>query len=286
SEADAVLAINEITMNPEKISPGSEAKVKFKLENLAGSVLKDIKLNLELRTATATTTGLSVTEQPFTPVGSGNEKTIRSIRPLESKEIEFDLFVDADAESKMYKIPYILTYSDETGTSFSREGIVGLMVDAEPDISITLDETTILKAGTRGTVDIKFVNKGFSDVKLVNLRLVETQDYDILSNSEVYIGNVDSDDFESAEYELLMSNSVGGEVKLPLKLEYKSANGKSYGKEISIVLNLPTAEELKRRNSNGSNSGVGIIIVIVIVAAGILVWRWRKKKKKQKQFNK
>ena len=278
SESDAVLAINEITTNPERITPGTEAKVKFKLENLAGSVLKDIKLNLELRNAITTATGLSVTEQPFTPIGSGNEKTIKSISPSKSKDIEFDLFVDADAESKMYKTPYTLTYSDETGTTFTRTGIVGLMVDASPDISITLDETTILKAGTKGTVDIRFVNKGFSDIKFVNLELLETQDYEILSNSEVYIGNVDSDDFESAEYELLMGNDASGNVKLPLKLEYKSANGKAYSKEISVDLNLPSSEELKRRNSNGSNSGVGVVMVVLIIVAGILIWRWKKKK--------
>ena len=32
----------------------------------------------------------------------------------------------------------------------------------------------------------------------------ETEDYEIISNPEVYIGNLDSDDYETADYALMV----------------------------------------------------------------------------------
>ncbi|MBD3164839.1 hypothetical protein GF323_06600 [Candidatus Woesearchaeota archaeon] len=278
-EKDAVLAINEISSNPEKMLPGKEAEVSFNLENMATSVLKDIKLKLELFTTVGTTT----TELPFTPIGSGNEKTISKIDSRKSEEVDFKLFVDSDAESKVYKVPYTLTYSDEIGTNFTRSGYLGLMIDAEPDVSINIDNTDIYSAGAKGTIDIRIVNKGFSDVKFVDLVLSETENFEILSNPEVYIGNIDSDDYESAEYTLLVNGRATEEVNLPLNVEYRNSNGKFYSEDINLKLELFSGKELQQRTNGGGNSSVGIIVIIVILVVGIFVWRRWKKRKKNKQ---
>ncbi len=120
---EAVLAINEIKTEGEgNIVPGTRTKVSFVLENLADNSLQDIKLNLALYSAVTTTTSVTFVELPFTPIGSGNEKTLKELRAKQSSEIVFDLFTDADAESKVYKVPYTLTYSDSSGTNFSRTG--------------------------------------------------------------------------------------------------------------------------------------------------------------------
>jgi hypothetical protein len=281
-ERDAVLAINKIETEKEKMIPGTKNKVSFFLENIANSVLKDIKLTLDVKERLATTTSITYNELPFTPIGSGNEKTVDKIDPGKTEDIIFDLFVDSDAESKVHKVPYILSYSDEAGTNFTRNGYLGLMVDAEPDLSINIDSTTIYSSGTKGTIGIKFVNKGFSDVKFLDIILKETDDFEILSNPEVYIGNLDSDDYEAADYELLVSKDASNEIMLPLKVEYRNANGKLYSNSINLRLQLYSGEKLKQRTDGGGNAFVGVIIVVVIIGAGIWFWRWRKKKKKQK----
>jgi len=278
--ADAVLAINEIEASEERMEPGDEVDITFKLENLADSVLKDIRLKLELYHTLGSGTTAVNTELPFAPSGSGNEKTFERIDPGKTADVGFKLFIDADAESKVYKVPYTLTYMDEVGTNFSRAGYVGLKVDAELDVSISLDDTNILSGGDKGTIDVKFVNKGFSDIKFVNIILTETQDYEILTNEEVYLGNIDSDDFDSAEFDLLMKESAEGVVKLPIKVEYRSSNGEMYSDEIFLELKLFSGEELKERSGKNGNAWVGIIIVIVIVIAGIVIWRWRKRRRR------
>ena len=274
----AVLAINEIDTGGKRMLPGSTVKVNFNLENMAASTLRDIKLKLEL----FSTVGTATTELPFTPIGSGNEKTIAVIGSGKNKEVQFDLFIDSEAASKVYKVPYTLSYSDAVGTEFSRSGYVGLMVDAEPDVSINIDETNIYSAGASGSVTIKFVNKGFSDVKFLDVVLEGSDDYEILSNPEVYIGNVDSDDYESADYDLLIKEGVEGDVELPLQIEYRNSNGKLYSQDLPLSLKIYSGDSLKQRMNNGGNSAVGVIIVVVIVALGIIIWRWRKKKKQNK----
>ncbi|MBR9699636.1 hypothetical protein GOV09_04225 [Candidatus Woesearchaeota archaeon] len=280
-ERDAVLAINEITTTPQTITPGSTTKVSFRLENLAESLLKDIKLSLEVYSVFATTTTITTAELPFTPIGSGNEKTLRSIGAREAKDVVFDLFTDADAESKVYKVPYILTYTDEPGNNFTRSGVVGLIVDAEPDLSVSIEDTQILSDGAKGTVSIKFVNKGFSDVKFLNVILKETKEFDVLSNQEVYVGNLDSDDFESAEFDLLVQKGGSGDMTLPLQIDYRDANGQLFEKDIDLILPLYSGKELKKRTDDGGNTFGGILIVLVIVAVGIFVYRKYRKKKKR-----
>ena len=274
---DAVLAINEIKTDSDRIAPRSMSKVTFVLDNLAGSALKDIKLKLDLKESVVTTTSVAVTELPFSPVGSSNEKTIRRINPKSSEEIVFNFFTDADAVSKVYKVPFTLTYSDDANNDFSRTGHVGLMVDAEPDLSITLDSTTVYSAGTKGNVVVKFVNKGFSDIKFLNVILKQTEDYEIVSNKEDYIGNVDSDDYETAEFEIIVNSK--NDVLLPLKVEYKSANGETYSQDIQLNLPLFSGKELKQRQGEGGSPLIGVVVIVVIVVAGFLFWRWRKKRK-------
>jgi hypothetical protein len=279
---DAVLAINEIKTEKESITPGTAAKVSFMLQNLASNTLTNIKLNLGILTTITTTSSVTYRELPFTPIGSGNEKTLDSLEPGKTKYIDFNLFTDADAQSKVYKVPYTLSYSDSAGQNFTRTGLLGLVVDAEPELSVNIDSTDIYSAGKKGKVSIKLVNKGFSDIKFLDVRLSETKDIQIISNPEVYIGKLDSDDYESADYTLLVSKSAAKQISLPLKIDYRDANGQLYTKEISLNLKLFSGAELKQRANGGGNLLVGFVILIVIVGGGLLFWRWRKKKKKLK----
>ncbi len=279
---EAVLAINQVKTVPESIVPGTKTKVSFVLENLADNTLVDIKLNLEILTEVSTATAVTFRELPFTPLGSGNEKTLKRLFKGESAEISFDIFTDADADSKVYKVPYILTYSDSSGTNFTREGIVGLLVESEPDVSVNIDKTEIYSAGAKGKVEIKLVNKGFSDIKFLDVKLGAGRDYEMLSNPEVYIGKLDSDDYETAEYSIMVSKDAKDKIILPLQVEYRDANGHFFKKEIALELKLFSGAELKQR-TNGKSSPILIIIILVVIVAGVFIYRRVRKRKKKKE---
>lgn len=278
---EAVLAINHIKVDQDSIMPGTKTQVSFVLENMADNSLRDIKLTLGILTEVSTTTSVTYRELPFTPMGSGNEKTLKSLAAGESKDIVFDIFTDADATSKVYKVPYILTYSDTSGSNFTRSGIVGLLVDSNPELGINMETTDIYAAGMKGNVQIKLVNKGFSGIKFLDIKLSESQDYQILSNPEVYIGKLDSDDYDTADYSLMISKSAKDSVTLPLHIEYRDANGHLFEKDIPIELKLYTGSELKQRTNGKSSSSWIIFVLVVLVVVGFFIFRKLKKNKKK-----
>jgi len=280
---EAVLAINTIKTEPANIVPGTMTKVSFVLENLADNTLRDIKLNLDVLSELTTATSITFRELPFTPIGSGNEKTIKKLGPGESAEISFDIFTDATADTKVYKVPYVLTYSDASGTNFTREGIVGLLVQSSPEISVNIDKTEIYSAGAKGNVEIKIVNKGFSDIKFMDVLLTENKDFEILTNPEVYIGKLDSDDYETADYTLMVSKNAKDNITLPLHVEYRDANGNLFSKDIPLELRLFSGAELKQRANGTSSPLAAIIIIILVLVAGILIYRKIRKHKKKKE---
>ena len=271
----AELAINEIKTDKDNIIPGTMTKVSFVLENLADNTLSDVKLNLDIYSEVTTTTGVTFVELPFTPIGSGNEKTLKNLAARQSKEIAFDLFTDADAESKAYKVPYTLTYSDSAGNNYTREGVLGLIVESSPDLSINLESREGIYAGAKGTVEIKIVNKGFSDVKFLDVMLSDTDMYEIVSNPEQYIGELDSDDYETAEYTLMMSRTAKDQILLPLQVEYRDANGRLYTQKMDLEL------KVSQKPSPVLSIVIWIVIIAIIVVAVIII-RKRRKKKKQK----
>ncbi|MBS3106624.1 COG1361 S-layer family protein [Candidatus Woesearchaeota archaeon] len=279
-EREAAVGISRIVSIPSPLVPGSTSKVSFTVDNSGGAAISDVKLSLEFYRVYTATTGFSEKKLPFTPLGSTNEKSLSRIDAGGSGTITFDLFTDADAASAAYKVPFTLTYADATGKNFTRSGIVGLLVDAPPDVSVTLDSSTVLKEGEKGMVTFKFVNKGFSDVKFLTVTLKETQEFDIVTNKEVYIGELDSDDYETAEFDLIVTDVKKGVVDLPLHVEYRDANGELITRDETLQMRMFSGNALRQR-LGGGNPVVGFLIIVLILAAGVggfLLYRKRKRK--------
>jgi len=267
---DILLSIYSIDA-PKMIMPGETSKVDINLKNLALSFIKEIKVKLNLD-------GL-----PLATIGSTNRKIIKQIEADSNATVSFDLMAEPDADSKLYKVPIEIEFYDRLGTRYDKNETVGLIIGKEPDLSIIIDSSEVYSSGGTGEVTIKFTNKGVTDIKFLNVELEESENYDILSPKEVYVGNIDSDDYETADFKLTLNKVKGSDVILPLLVEYKDANNNEYSKEIEMPLRLYSASEAKAAGLKSGSSKVGIIIVIVIVVVGFFIYiRWRKKKKGEK----
>ena len=267
---DIVLAVESVKSTPELITPGKEAKLTISLNNLADSVIRDIRVNLDLSADTI----------PFVPIKSTTEKKIYQIGSKATKSLTFDLMATADAETGAYKIPISLSYYDEIGTSYSKDDIISLIIGTNPDLTVGIEKTEIIKSGSSGEITFKFVNKGLIDIKFLNVKLSESDDYEIISPAEVYIGNIDSDDFESIEYQLYVKTS-DKEVSFPLALEYMDANNNEFNEKREPTLKLYTKEEAVRVGLE-EKPAIGILIIVIIVIVGLIIfWRLRKRKNKK-----
>ena len=193
----------------------------------------------------------------------------------------FKLLTEPEAESGAYKVPLRITYSDTAGNPYAINGTIGLVIGAEPDLSVTLDSTTIYAPNSNGEVTVKVVNKGVTNIKFMNIKLLENESYSIISNDEVYLGNIDSDDFETASFNIFVGKAKGGKVALPFELDYKDANNNDFNEIIGLELNIYSGSDAKKFGLKQGNGFVGNLIIIIIVAAGLFFYvRHRKKKKK------
>lgn len=270
---EAILSVEKFAAVPETVAPGSKTRLAVSLKNHANSLLKDIKLTLDL--------GKSGDEEtPFAPVGSTNEKVIPFIDAQAASAIEFNLIADPDAKSKVYKVPLKLQYSDVLNKNYSKTLTLALVVGVEPDISVYVDATSVYTAGKTGDISIKIVNKGLSDLKFLNVKLDKSEKYKVLSPYEVYIGNIDSDDYETADFKLSIEKTRDKKLLLPLAIEYKDANNQEYTKNMNIELPLYTKSEAKKLGLTEGNGTGTIFAVIILLAAGLFAYRFWKKRRK------
>jgi len=270
---DAILSVEKFTTVPEVVAPGSKTKLVISLKNQATSVLKNIKIVLSL--------GKSGDEEtPFAPVGSTNEKVISAIDAQSSASLEFNLLVDPDAKSKVYKVPLVIQYSDILNKNQSKTLTIALVVGVEPDISVYVDTTTVYTAGKTGEVSVKIVNKGLTDIKFLNVKLDKAEGYKALSPYEVYIGNIDSDDYETADFKINVDKKSKEKIILPLTIEYKDANNQEYTKKLSIELPIYTNSEAKKLGLiENDNKGIIFVILIIAVVGFFAYRRWKKRRK-------
>jgi hypothetical protein len=283
---DANIAIVSVNTNPEKIRPGEESEVQITVRNMADSTVKDVSFKLDLTydnllsgatSKTATDSINAFNELPFAPIESASEKKIDSLKSGEEVVFTYRLISYSDAESKVYKIPVEINYYDELETKYTKNDLIGLVVGSQPDLSVIIDETSLYVGKKTGTVTVRFINKGFSDIKFLDVKLPSNGAYELLSAEEVYVGNVDSDDYETAEFELYLKEDSREEsiIKLPLSVEYRDANNNIYSNQVDLDLRIVTAE---KKGVSAGGSPVGLIVVIVIIVGGI--WYFRKKRKK------
>jgi len=266
---DAILSIESISIADNYLKPGSSSTVGITVSNKADSVLRDIEVKLGLG-------GL-----PFIPLGSSNEKSIYKIGAKKDYKFEFEILANPEAESGVYQVGLKISYSDELGKRYFKNTTIGLIIGTIPDLSVTLDDTDIYEKDNSGEIIVKVVNKGVTDVKFMNLKLMPGPDYKILSNDEIYLGNIDSDDFETADFDIFVDKTGRTQINLPVILEYKDANNNDFEDAIELKLNLYSGSEAKKFGFKEQNGFVGVLIVIIIVAAGLFYYRkYRKKKKK------
>lgn len=268
--SSAVLTVTEVKSIPKSIPPGKEAEVNIKIKNLAGVVLKDVRLELGLD------------DVPLAPLGSTNEKIIEKINPKKTEIVVFKLISLPRAESNIYKIPLRIRYIDDSGKNYSKTNIISLIIGDIPDVYAIIDSATLFKPNTKIDVSIKFTNKGNSEIKFLDAKLAKSPDYDIISADQSYVGNIDSDDYESADFTLFIKSDKK-EIPLLLTMQYQDSNNKNHIEKLDLKLKVYSASEIKKLGAQESNNKVGIIIVVIIVVAGIFIYRWKKKKKRDKK---
>jgi hypothetical protein len=260
----SVLSIVSATTTPSEIAPGGSATLAVRVKNAGDTQLRNVVVSLGLG-------GLSIA-----PTSTGTSQTIPSLRGGEERTIQFTLTAYPDAAVKAYQLPLNLSYQDEQGTAHAQQETIGIVINAKPELLVYFDRTDVSKETGQGNVIIKFVNKGLSQIKLLEVQVVETPDVTVLSDSSsVYVGNIDVDDYQSADITLKVGKDT---AQVPLKVTYKDALNQDHSEEITLTV--------QRKSQNGTNGGWSWIIwalVLVVAVGGFWIWRRRRRSAARRQ---
>ncbi|PIN79971.1 hypothetical protein COV13_04415 [Candidatus Woesearchaeota archaeon CG10_big_fil_rev_8_21_14_0_10_32_9] len=270
--AEAPISVSSVSMTPEVITPGSKAKLTIAVKNLAkSSNVRDVQVSLYLDPIIASTT--IVSDIPFITTTS-NKKSLDRITPGQTSEFTFELVAYPEAESKVYKLPVIISYKDDAGNNYSTTYLVGVQVNSKPDLILNIDSSSLNKNVQQGDVIFNIINKGVNNMKLMTITLNAADGYELLDASNIiYIGGVDSDDFQTANFNVKTTET--NVVKFNVTLDYRDALNNEFtdNRLVEYVLREPL-------DGNGGSPLITIIVILVI-AAGIFFWVRKRKKNKE-----
>lgn len=261
------LYIKEVGTEPAEMTPGSTAELKIVLENIEDFLVKDVKIKIDL-------------PAQFAPM-EVTEKKIRRINGKEIVEVNFSIITLPDAKAGVYKVPLQLEYIDEIGQTYKENNTISLIVSSVPQIFVRIESSEIYEGNKIGEVVINIVNNGVADIKFLTAELEESEDYDILTSNKVYVGELDSDDYESIEFRLKVLDGKS-RISLPLMLEYSDANNRKYDETLDVTLNIRGAKEAGIQE-NKTGLTISIILGLIIV---YIVYRGLKKRASRKHLTK
>ena len=254
---EAVLSISEVKTTPEEIKPGDKAVLSVKLENTGNSPIKDVSLELAF-----------TDDQPFTAIGSSNVKRVALIEPKSVSEVSFDVLAYPNAAIKAYRIPLELAYYSANGTKQSRTDYAGILVEAKPELGVSLDSSTLYKAGAVGSIILRIVNKGIADAKFLEVNVQEAPGLKIISGEQTYVGALDSDDYQTIEIKAYAETDAT-EIRLPVAISFKDANNRAYSETSEVVVPLYSQTELEKYGlaaPQGMLASIALVIIVLIVA--------------------
>ncbi len=263
-----VMVIDEIKMHPEFISPGENGTIKVKINNIANFELTDVRVKINL-------------PEEIKFLNSVSKKKIGRIESGEILELEFDVISLPDADEGIYNATITVDYLNHIGDERQDNDEFGILViKGEPKIFAKIDNTEIYKGNNIGEVTVTFVNNNLANLKFLTVELLESNDYKILSSNKEYIGDLDSDDFESADFKLSVDTKKE-EIPLKLKLTYRDALNQKYVEEVFANIKVLTAREMGITSSNA----LIIIIILILCFVGYYFYkRYKKKKRREDKY--
>lgn len=257
------LDIESIEM--ERISPGDKGTVSISVKNNGDKIFRNVQLSLNLD------------ELPIHTIGTVTTKTIPQLNPGEEKEVVFDVVTDVDAVDQVYSIPLSLAYQDQAQNSYLETFNFGIIVREEPKLKIILDDSGYFVRGRTEDFLVKIINLGKSRINFLEITLLDSAQYSILSSNYDYVGGIPSDDFEFSNFKIHTLNN--GDVELKFLVEYRDQYNEEYIYQETITVPVYTQQELEMYEPSESNMAM-YITIFILLAAFVFYYYKRKVKKK------
>ncbi len=261
------------SVSTSEINPGKKSTITIGLENDADDDITDVSISLDL------------TSVPFAPFDSSSEYGIDEIREDKTKNAVFQIIALNNAKSGIYKIPVKITFKNAEDEIKTKDSLISVVVNSEPIIDLDIEEGLLL-ADQNNDLSIRVTNKGLSDAKFLEVEIKESSNIKFLSSNKHYIGDIDSDDFDSIDLKVIFEEDAPEKVNLPITVTYKDDLNKEYTEIFNLDLDVYTSSRaielgLKERNLTGFYI-IGVLLIIIL----FVVYRRLRKRMRDKKARK
>ncbi len=260
--AEKILTITGVSTE-EPLRAGSVTNLNVEVTNYGGSTLQDIRVNLNLE-------GI-----PFAPVEGSNEQVISRLGAGEVAVAPFKIIADPTADAAYYKTGVTIDFLDDSGNKYTSNSTIGLLVYNPPQFNVALESSAITTPSSNGEIVLSISNIGVGEIKFLTVSLKDSEEYRVISTPNVYVGNLEADDFETAQFTIKAKADDAGEIPVTAVLTYKDVLNNEFTEERTVK--LPTyssgeARELGLTVAGGNFFMAYLTIGFVMLAVAFIVF--------------
>jgi|SRR3989344_48979 len=269
----SALTIENLVVSPSEAKPGQDVTISMTLNNNENKDITNIVVTEDITSLGAAS--------PLR-LGTNSQVSIDKIKKNDQESVDLYIDVLENAKTGVYNVLISVTYLDSNNKTIPRTSIATISVSSQPIISVEKEDSVVLKA-QNSEISIKVVNKGLADVKFLEIQLGENSGYKLLSPGNVYIGDVDSNDFQTAQYKIFVNQNAGNTLSLPISLSYKDGLNKQYTQQENInmrVYNIKDAQQFGLVATSKASIYIGIIIIVILI---YIIYRVIKNRRKRKE---
>jgi hypothetical protein len=264
-------AVNLDDVNSVEIEPGRTGLINFDVENEHDFDVVDVSVILDLSG-----------DVPIAPYQDSAEVFFGELNDGEDESATFRVIASADANLGLYKIPVLISYSDEDGNQFAKVNYISVLITSKPDISVFLDEPNYI-LGANSEISVQVVNRGLSDAQFLSIELLNSDFYDVISMDEVYIGDLDSDDFDSADFSLSLNYPLPTRVTIPVEISYYDSNNNFYTEDFVLRADVYTMEQAQKLGLVATPDYTWVVVIVGLVVLFIAYRIIRSIRKRRKR---
>jgi len=268
----SALTLKSVAVSPGTIEPGKSFNIDVRIENNEDTDLNDVSVSLNLQNL------------PFS--SDSFEVSYDEIPEDKSKTAGFELSAFESAKSGEYQIPIQISYPNPDNPEKIKtiSASANIKVSSEPEVDIDLGDNYLIE-GQEGKINVNVINKGIADIKFLEVILDSVSKANLISSNRVYIGDLDSNDFDTVEFSITPKPGVTGSTNADFKitLVYKDIFNKEYTKSFDEPVKIYSRAEATSLGLITKSNTLTYIIVIIVVVVIYIVYRRIKKRRKLKK---
>ena len=261
------ILINIVNTDPDPVRIGENFELRFKVENVGSEPFYNTIVELNVGS-------------PFKVVG----ETTKNIGTLGSQQsgnegviVRYTVNTANNAKEGTYS--FDVAYSEGRTQDRAIQTVESIVVEErkEPAYLITSEE-----GSESNNLVIGVTNTGKNNLSFLSIALQESTEYTVLKSPIAYIGNLESDDFDSVSFNVeLIAEEIPNSLTVPIIISFTDEYDNEIVREEQInvpIALIGTNKATTQSNVVTSFISIAVTILIVIFAIFMLTDNLRSKK--------